>query len=179
MRSAEIYRSDPPRRRECLYYLSLGHYKMGNYDEARRFNALLIEREPNNLQAQSLNHLIEKGVARGKCPLFQFSMPTSGTLDLHSNIFPASRSRFYCRGLHWHGIDRRSCRGGKYRRCRFDASRPPLDSPTTTLSCSTHFLHPAPFKAYLYCILLPSLQLTRLRIPRRTLIFSQIGRAHV
>ena len=34
----EIYRADPPRRRECLYYLSLGHYKMGNYDEARRFN---------------------------------------------------------------------------------------------------------------------------------------------
>ncbi|KAJ1023117.1 hypothetical protein NDA16_003270 [Ustilago loliicola] len=37
---------------------------MGNYDEARRFNAVLIEREPNNLQAQSLNQLIEKGVAR-------------------------------------------------------------------------------------------------------------------
>ncbi|CEH18621.1 mitochondrial fission 1 protein [Ceraceosorus bombacis] len=35
---ADIYRSDPPRRRECLYYLSLGHYKMGNFDEARRFN---------------------------------------------------------------------------------------------------------------------------------------------
>lgn len=35
---AEIYRSDPPRRRECLYYLSLGHFKMGNFDEARRFN---------------------------------------------------------------------------------------------------------------------------------------------
>lgn len=28
--------------------------------------ALLIEREPNNLQAQSLNQLIEKGVARGE-----------------------------------------------------------------------------------------------------------------
>lgn len=28
--------------------------------------ALLIEREPNNLQAQSLNSLIEKGVARGE-----------------------------------------------------------------------------------------------------------------
>lgn len=64
MRTTEIYRSDPPRRRECLYYLSLGHYKMGNFDEARRFNTLLIEREPNNLQAQSLNQLIEKGVAR-------------------------------------------------------------------------------------------------------------------
>jgi fission 1 protein len=81
--ATEIYRSDPPRRRECLYYLSLGHYKMGNFEEARRFNckyltclkerqtlnvlpaiALLMEREPNNQQAQSLNQLIEKGVAR-------------------------------------------------------------------------------------------------------------------
>lgn len=81
---AEIYRSDPPRRRECLYYLSLGHYKMGNFEEAKRFNgepacfspllsqrslhkkppALLMEREPHNQQAQSLNALIEKGVAR-------------------------------------------------------------------------------------------------------------------
>ncbi|PWN87771.1 mitochondrial fission 1 protein [Acaromyces ingoldii] len=60
----EIYRSDPPRRRECLYYLSLGHYKMGNFEEAKRFNALLMEREPHNQQAQSLNALIEKGVAR-------------------------------------------------------------------------------------------------------------------
>lgn len=58
---------------------------MGNYEEARRFNgklhmfsvsvciqltvpiyivALLLEREPTNQQAQSLNQLIEKGVAR-------------------------------------------------------------------------------------------------------------------
>ena len=29
-------------------------------------SALLIEREPNNLQAQSLNQLIEKGIARGE-----------------------------------------------------------------------------------------------------------------
>lgn len=34
----EIYRSDPPRRRECLYYLALGHYKLSNFDEAKRFN---------------------------------------------------------------------------------------------------------------------------------------------
>ena len=34
----EIYRAEPARRRECLYYLALGHYKMGNYEEARRFN---------------------------------------------------------------------------------------------------------------------------------------------
>lgn len=34
----EIYRAEASRRRECLYYLSLGHYKMGNYDEAKKFN---------------------------------------------------------------------------------------------------------------------------------------------
>ncbi|PKI82758.1 mitochondrial membrane protein [Malassezia vespertilionis] len=60
----DIYRSDPPRRRECLYYLSLGHYKLGNFDEAKRFNGLLLEREPANLQAQGLNELIDKGIAR-------------------------------------------------------------------------------------------------------------------
>ena len=36
--------------------------------------AVLIEREPNNLQAQSLNQLIEKGVARGKLPLHSLSL---------------------------------------------------------------------------------------------------------
>jgi fission 1 protein len=60
----EIYRNEPSRRRGCLYYLALGYYKMGNFDEAKRFNALLIDKEPNNLQAQSLSSLIEKAVTR-------------------------------------------------------------------------------------------------------------------
>ncbi|KAI0792100.1 hypothetical protein C8Q75DRAFT_875505 [Abortiporus biennis] len=60
----EIYRAEPARRRECLYYLALGHYKMGNYEEARRFNALLMEKEPTNMQAQSLASLIDKRVTR-------------------------------------------------------------------------------------------------------------------
>jgi len=34
----DIYRAEPARRRECLYYLALGHYKMGNFEEARKFN---------------------------------------------------------------------------------------------------------------------------------------------
>ncbi|ESK94889.1 mitochondrial membrane fission protein [Moniliophthora roreri MCA 2997] len=60
----ELYRSEPKRRRECLYYLALGHYKMGNYEEARKFNELLLEKEPTNLQAISLGQLIEKGVTK-------------------------------------------------------------------------------------------------------------------
>ncbi|KAJ7715364.1 hypothetical protein DFH07DRAFT_872500 [Mycena maculata] len=49
---------------ECLYYLALGHYKMGNFDEAKKFNALLMEKEPTNMQAHSLAQLIDKGVTR-------------------------------------------------------------------------------------------------------------------
>ncbi|KAJ2919518.1 hypothetical protein MD484_g918, partial [Candolleomyces efflorescens] len=59
----DIYRAEPTRRRECLYYLALGHYKMGNYEEAKKFNALLMEKEPANLQAQSLGQLIDKKAA--------------------------------------------------------------------------------------------------------------------
>ncbi|KAN0109652.1 mitochondria fission 1 protein [Russula decolorans] len=61
---ADIYRSEPTRRRECLYYLALGHYKMGNFDEAKSFNSRLLEKEPTNMQAQSLDTLIDKAVKR-------------------------------------------------------------------------------------------------------------------
>ncbi|MBW0539073.1 hypothetical protein O181_078788 [Austropuccinia psidii MF-1] len=60
----EVYREEPSRRRECLYYLSLGHYKLGNYSEAKRFNDILLEKEPNNLQAKSLANMIEKAVTK-------------------------------------------------------------------------------------------------------------------
>jgi len=60
----DVYRTDANRRRECLYYLSLGHYKLGNYSEAKRFNDLLLEKEPHNLQAKSLGQLIEKAVTQ-------------------------------------------------------------------------------------------------------------------
>lgn len=61
---SEIFRSAPERRRECLYYLALGNYKLGNYGEARRYNDLLLEIEPANLQAASLGSLIDDRVAR-------------------------------------------------------------------------------------------------------------------
>lgn len=37
--SADIYRTEPTRRRECLYFLAVGHYKLGNFGEARRYNS--------------------------------------------------------------------------------------------------------------------------------------------
>jgi len=61
---SEIFRTSPERRRECLYYLALGNYKLGNYSEARRYNDLLLEKEPANLQAGSLRSLIDDKVAK-------------------------------------------------------------------------------------------------------------------
>ncbi|KTW30233.1 hypothetical protein T552_00711 [Pneumocystis carinii B80] len=60
----EIYRESPERRRECLYYLALGLYKLKNYTEARRYNDLLLEKEPENIQALNLQILINKSVTK-------------------------------------------------------------------------------------------------------------------
>ncbi|KAF9359944.1 mitochondrial membrane protein [Mortierella sp. AD094] len=60
----DIYREVPDRRRECLFYLALGHFKLGNYNDARKFNESLLEFEPNNSQAHALRHEIEDRVAK-------------------------------------------------------------------------------------------------------------------
>lgn len=61
---SDIFRASPERRRECLYYLALGNYKLGSYAEARRYNDLLLEHEPRNLQAASLKGLIDDKVSK-------------------------------------------------------------------------------------------------------------------
>lgn len=61
---SEIFRVSPERRRECLYYLALGNYKLGNFGEARDCNDRLLKIEPANLQAQDLRQLIDAKVAK-------------------------------------------------------------------------------------------------------------------
>ncbi|KAF2279237.1 mitochondrial fission 1 protein [Westerdykella ornata] len=61
---SEIFRNSRERRRECLYYLALGNYKLGNYAEARRYNDFLLDLEPTNMQAGSLKELIDDKVAK-------------------------------------------------------------------------------------------------------------------
>ncbi|EEA28745.1 hypothetical protein EYB25_000339 [Talaromyces marneffei] len=61
---SQIFRTASDRRRECLYYLALGNFKLGNYAEARKYNDALLEHEPDNLQAASLQELIDDKVAK-------------------------------------------------------------------------------------------------------------------
>ncbi|RKP37754.1 mitochondria fission 1 protein [Dimargaris cristalligena] len=60
----EVHQEAPNRQRECLYYIALGFYKLGNYAEARRFNQALLAYEPKNEQALSLGELIDKKVSK-------------------------------------------------------------------------------------------------------------------
>lgn len=60
----DIYESDPSRRRECLYYLALGHYKLKNYTESKKFTSRLLSKEPGNMQALSLNSMIDEDVRK-------------------------------------------------------------------------------------------------------------------
>jgi len=61
---SDIFRVAPERRRECLFYLALGNFKLGNYGEARRLNDKLLENEPENTQGHNLRAMIDDKVAR-------------------------------------------------------------------------------------------------------------------
>ncbi|KAK6465985.1 hypothetical protein DFJ63DRAFT_311065 [Scheffersomyces coipomensis] len=54
-----VFRDDPSMRRECLYYLSLGSYKIGDYSNAKRYVETLIHGEPDNTQAIALKESID------------------------------------------------------------------------------------------------------------------------
>lgn len=64
--SIEIYMDSPERRRECLYYLAIGHYKIGNLSDAKKFNTELLRHEPRNEQALDLERRIDEKVSKGK-----------------------------------------------------------------------------------------------------------------
>lgn len=59
-----IYRDSPSRRRECLFYLALGSYKLGDYTAARKYADVLLEYEPQNRQIFQLRQEIENKLNR-------------------------------------------------------------------------------------------------------------------
>lgn len=59
-----LYKDVPEMRRECLYYLCLGSYQLGDYSNARRYVDTLLKAEPENTQAKALKHSIEEKITR-------------------------------------------------------------------------------------------------------------------
>lgn len=60
----DIYKESSSRRRECLYYLSIGCYKLGEYTMAKRYVDTLHEHEPNNKQAAALKSMVEDKIQK-------------------------------------------------------------------------------------------------------------------
>jgi mitochondrial fission 1 protein len=45
--------------RDCIYYISLGHYELGEFQNAKKMIEILLIQEPENTQAKSLLENIE------------------------------------------------------------------------------------------------------------------------
>lgn len=60
----DVYKDSPQRRRECLYYLAIGTFKLGDYADARRYVESLIAHEPENHQALALQQMINDKIAK-------------------------------------------------------------------------------------------------------------------
>jgi fission 1 protein len=51
-------------RRECLYYIAVGHFRLEEYPKSREYIDALIAAEPHNQQAKSMKLLIDNRVSR-------------------------------------------------------------------------------------------------------------------
>lgn len=69
----DVFKDSPQRRRECLYYLAIGTYKLGDYSDSRRYADALIQHEPENSQAIALKKMVEDQIAKGMTILKIFS----------------------------------------------------------------------------------------------------------
>lgn len=58
----DIYKESPMRRRESLYYLTIGCYKLGEYAMAKRYADVLYSHEPQNPQANAVKAMVEKKI---------------------------------------------------------------------------------------------------------------------
>ena len=53
------------RRRECLFYLAIGNYKIGEFRSGLKYINELLALEPNNRQAIELKEKIESKITNG------------------------------------------------------------------------------------------------------------------
>ena len=46
--------------RECLFYLAIANYRLKDYSKALPLVSLVLDKEPNNVQAQDLKELVQQ-----------------------------------------------------------------------------------------------------------------------
>lgn len=61
---SQIFQNSPEHRRECLYYLSMGCFKLKDYSNARKYADVLLELEPQNRQAGEMRQIVEDQLAK-------------------------------------------------------------------------------------------------------------------
>lgn len=61
----QVDKSHPDRHRDCIYFLSIGHYRQEQLSRAKEYIDEFLQIEPNNQQAQGLEGLIKKKMAQG------------------------------------------------------------------------------------------------------------------
>lgn len=55
----------PERSRDCLYYISIGYYRLKDYKMAKEYILKVLRIEPNNQQAVDLLSKIDQKVNKG------------------------------------------------------------------------------------------------------------------
>lgn len=60
----DIFKTVPNRRTECLYYLSLGCFKIREYREASRYIDVLLAHQPDDKNALTVKKMIENELAK-------------------------------------------------------------------------------------------------------------------
>lgn len=59
-----LYKKDPEVRKDCLYFLSMGSLKLGDYASAREYIEELLKIEPENSQGLAMKEVIEDRITR-------------------------------------------------------------------------------------------------------------------
>lgn len=60
----QLYKRDPEITKDCLYYLSMGSLKLGDYSSAREYIEQLLAIEPENSQGKAMKNVIEDKITK-------------------------------------------------------------------------------------------------------------------
>lgn len=91
---SDIYKQSPNRRRECLYYLTIGCYKMGEFSMAKRYvDALCSTESAHNRQVVELKEMVESKITNETIKGVAIISGIIGTIALGAHYLMKSEKR--------------------------------------------------------------------------------------